>query len=96
MPDNASIPLPINEFIGCQVVLDTDSHYVYIGNLESAGSDYYVLTNLDAHDTADTRTSKEFYTHETKSLGTRVNRKKTLVRMARVVSICKLDDVLTF
>lgn len=96
MSDAAPVPAPINEYIGCQVVLDTDSHYVYIGNLESVGPDYYVMTNLDAHDTADTRTSKEYYTHETKSLGIRVNRKKTLVRIARVISICKMDDVLTF
>ncbi|MEI6236860.1 MAG: hypothetical protein WCT04_27700, partial [Planctomycetota bacterium] len=75
---------------------DTDSHYVYIGNLESAGGDFLVLTNLDAHDTSDTKTSKEYYTHETKALGTRVNRKKTLIRMARVVSLCRLDDVITF
>jgi len=86
----------MKELIGCQVVIDTDSSYIYIGNLESAGSDYFVLTNVDAHDTADTKTSKEYYTHETKQLGTRTNRKKTLVRLARVISICKLDDVLTF
>ncbi len=84
------------ELIGCQVVVDTDSSYVYIGNLEAVGNDYYVMTNLDAHNTADTKTSKEYYTHETKSLGTRANRKKTFVRVARVVSICKLDDVVTF
>ncbi len=89
-------PHHIAEFIGCQVVIDTDSSYVYIGNLESAGVDYFVMTNLDVHDTADTKTSKEYYTHETKSIGPRVNRKKTLVRAARVISICKLDDVISF
>ena len=53
-------PAEIKELYGCQVVIDTDSSYIYIGNLEFAGPDYYVLTNLDAHDTADTKTSKEF------------------------------------
>ncbi|HLX61454.1 MAG TPA: hypothetical protein VKX17_09250 [Planctomycetota bacterium] len=96
MPDIIRAPSEIAELIGAQVVIDTDSSYVYIGHLESAGSDYYVLTNLDAHDTADTKTSKEYYVHETKQLGTRSNRKKTFVRIARVVSICKLEDVLTF
>jgi hypothetical protein len=96
MSNQPSPPQQLAEFIGCQVVIDTDSSYVYIGNLESAGADYFVLTNLDAHDTADTKTSKEYYTHETKSIGPRVNRKKTLVRAARVISICKLDDVLSF
>lgn len=95
MPDS-SASQQLAELIGCQVVVDTDSSYVYIGNLESVGSDYYVMTNLDAHNTADTKTTKEYYTHETKSLGTRANRTKTYVRVARVVSICKLDDVMTF
>ena len=96
LPAHPAIPPQLAEFIGCQVVIDTDSSYVYIGNLESAGADFFVLTNLDAHDTADTKTSKEFYTHETKSIGPRVNRKKTLIRAARVLSICKMDDVLSF
>jgi hypothetical protein len=92
-----STPSPeISQLIGSQIVVDTDSSYVYIGNLESAGADYLVMTNLDAHNTADTKTSKEFYVHETKQLGTRTNRKKTYVRLARVVSICRLDDVMTF
>ena len=86
----------IEQFIGCEIVVDTDTSYVYIGNLESAGSDYLVLDNVDAHDTVDTKSSKEFYAHECKRLGPRANRKRTLVRLARVVSICKLEDVLTF
>ncbi len=96
MSEESKRPSEIESLVNCQVVIDTDSSYVYIGNLESFTPDYYVLTNVDAHDTADTKTSKEYYTHETKQLGTRSNRKKTLVRAARVVSICKLDDVMTF
>ena len=96
MADARPIPAEVAELIGCQVVVDTDSSYLYIGNLEAAGGDFLVLTNLDAHDMADTKTTKEYYVHETKHLGTRVNRKKTYVRLARVISLCKLDDVITF
>ena len=86
----------IDALIGSRIVVDTDTSYVYIGHLESAGSDYLILTDVDAHDTVDTKSSKEFYAHETKRLGPRSNRKRSLVRLARVVSLCKLEDVLTF
>lgn len=96
MADARPVPPEIAELIGTQVVVDTDSSYIYIGNLDAAGSDFLVLTNLDAHDMADTKTTKEFYVHETKQLGTRTNREKTYVRLTRVVSLCKLEDVITF
>jgi hypothetical protein len=86
----------IQELIGCQIVVDTDSSYLYIGTLEAAGTDYLTLANVDAHDTHDTKSSKEFYAHEAKNLGMRANRKRTLVRLARVLSIAKMDDIITF
>jgi len=96
MSNERMAPPEIQQLIGCQIVVDTDSSYVYIGNLEAAGSDFLVMTNLDAHDMTDTKTSKEFYVHETAQLGTRTNRTKTYVRLARVVSLCKLEDVVMF
>ncbi len=82
--------------IGQQIVVDTDSSYIYIGKLESAGADFLALSDVDVHDTNDTKSTKEHYAHETRKLGTRRNRKLTYVRMARIVSVSALDDVLVF
>lgn len=87
---------PIAQLVNSQVVVDTDSAYIYIGHLDAVHPDCLVLSNVDVHNTADTRTSKEHYTHETKQLGIRHNRQRTIIRLDRVVSLCRLDDVLTF
>jgi hypothetical protein len=86
----------IKALIGSQVVMDTDSAYIYVGMLESIGSDYFALSNVDVHDTTDSKSTKEHYAHESKKLGSRANRKLTYVRIDRVVSIAKLDDIITF
>jgi hypothetical protein len=89
-------PPEIKALIGREIVVDTDSSYIYIGTLEAAGSDYLYLINVDVHDTGDSRTTKEGYAHETRKLGTRTNRKSVLVRVARILSISALDDVMRF
>jgi hypothetical protein len=89
-------PGDLEPLIGQQVVVDTDSSYVYIGELESVGADYLVLSKVDVHDTGDSKSTKEHYTHEAKKLGNRSNRSLTYVRLARVLSISKLDDIVVF
>ncbi len=89
-------PPEIKDLIGKQVVVDTDSAYVYVGTLEVIGIDYLGLINVDVHDTTDSKSTKEQYAHETRKVGLRSNRNLTYVRVARVVSISKLDDIITF
>jgi small nuclear ribonucleoprotein (snRNP)-like protein len=89
-------PAEIKAMLNQQVVVDTDSAYVYIGRLVSAGCDYLTLADVDVHDTGDSKTTKEHYAHETRKLGSRPNRKEVLVRVARVLSISKLDDIVRF
>ena len=89
-------PPEIQALVGRQVVLDTDSSYIYIGLLEKVGADYLTMVNVDVHETADSKTTKESYAHETKRLGTRNNRKLTYIRAARVVSLAALDDIISF
>ena len=89
-------PGDLEPLIGVQVVVDTDSSYVYIGILESVGSDYLALSSVDVHDTGDSKSTKEHYAHEAKKLGNRNNRTLTYVRLARVLSISKLDDIVVF
>jgi small nuclear ribonucleoprotein (snRNP)-like protein len=79
-----------------QIVVDTDSSYVYIGRLKAISSDCLVLADVDAHDTHDSNSSKEHYAHETRRLGPRPNRKEALVLLARVLSISRLDDIIRF
>ena len=89
-------PAEIKALLNQQVVVDTDSSYVYIGRLVSAGGDYLTLADADVHDTVDSKNSKEHYAHETRKLGVQPNRKEVLVRMARILSISKLEDVIRF
>jgi hypothetical protein len=81
---------------GMQIVVDTDSSFVYVGTLEESGSDYLALSSVDVHDTADSKGTKEQYAHEARKLGARSNRNLTYVRLARVLSISKLDDIIVF
>lgn len=92
----AELPPEIQTLIGQHVVVDTDSSLVYIGVLNAAGSDYLTLSNVDVQEMTDTGSTKEQYAHEARKLGLRPNRKQTLLRLARVVSISKLDDVIKF
>lgn len=89
-------PAEVKTLLDQNVVVDTDSSIVYIGRLAAIGSDYLTLADVDVHDTSDSRSSKEGYAHETRKLGTRANRKEVLVRLARVLSISKLDDIIRF
>ena len=86
----------LDQLIGKQIVIDTDSAYVYIGVLEKIGADYLALSSVDVHDTSDSNTTKESYAHETKKLGARSNRKHTLVRIPRILSISLLEDIISF
>ena len=92
----SAAPSDLTSFLTKQIVVDTDSSYVYIGTLESIGSDFLGLSNVDVHDTHDSSSTKEHYAHESKKLGTRINRKLTYVRLERVLSVSKLDDIITF
>ncbi len=89
-------PEELQALLGCQIVVDTDSSFIYVGLLRGVGSDYLCLEKVDVHDTAGSRGTKEQYAHELRKVGVRSNRNLTYVRVARIVSISKLDDVITF
>ena len=82
--------------VGRTVVVDTDSSFVFLGRLESADAQFLVLSDVDAHETTEASLSKERYVHESHGIGVRANRKRTWVRLARVVSISLLEDVISF
>lgn len=87
---------PWDGLIGAAVVIDTDSRYVFVGQLESANERFLTLSNVDAHDMRDSHVTKEIYTLEALKYGVRSNRRRTYVRVERVISISRLDDVIRY
>ena len=89
--------MPVSEaikaMVGCMVVVDTDSHLVYIGKLVETGSDCIALADVDVHSNSDTHSSREIYLMDARKYGVRHNRTNTVILLSRIVSISKLDDV---
>jgi hypothetical protein len=75
------------------VVLDPNSPYVYLGTLIGWDTLYLHLEDADVHDLRDTKTTREIYLVDARRLGVSSNRKLVMVRIADVVSISALDDV---
>lgn len=90
------VPDPYKELLGQIIIVDTDSHYLYLGRLEHADREYLKLAEVDVHEITQSSLSKERYAHEARDIGVRSNRKYTWVRLDRVLSISRLDDVIEF
>ena len=86
----------LEKLIGQKVVIDTDSCYLYLGELISADAHFLCIGDVDVHESKQESLSKEGYVHESHSIGLRANRKETYVNMNRVVSISKLSDIVEF
>ncbi len=82
--------------LGQVVVVDTDSKFVYIGTLARVEDHFVVLADVDAHDSDETTSTKEQYVMECRRFGVKANRKEISVRKALIVSVSKLDDVITY
>lgn len=82
--------------IGMQVVLDTRSSFVYVGTLKEWGEHFVTLSDVDVHDVSEGRAGKELYILESRRTGIQKNRAEALVRKDVVVSISRLEDVLSY
>jgi hypothetical protein len=78
------------------VVLDTTSHFVYIGKLEDVSEHFVTLKDTDVHDRRESPSMNEQYVHEAKKFGVRYNRKRVHVRLEEVISFSLLDDVVEY
>jgi small nuclear ribonucleoprotein (snRNP)-like protein len=78
------------------VVLDTTSHYVYIGKLEDVSEHFIVLKDTDVHDRRESPSMNEQYIHDAKKYGVRQNRKLVHVRIEEVISFSLLGDVIEY
>jgi hypothetical protein len=83
-----------DDLVGQVIVLDVSSPYLIIGRLDRCQGDWIVLRDADVHDLRDTGTSRETYLVNSRLHGVHANRRSTWVRLAEVVSISRLEDVL--
>lgn len=83
----------LRKYLGKDVILDTDSRWLYIGVLKEVGRNYFVLEEVDAHDLSETTSTREEYILTVKRDGKVVNRKRQIVRKEVVVGISFLNDV---
>lgn len=84
------------KFIGCNVVVDTTSSYVYLGRLKEVSDWFVTLEDADVHDQKESYSSKEYYIIEAKKYGIKANRKNVAIRKDVIVSISLLEDVIEY
>jgi small nuclear ribonucleoprotein (snRNP)-like protein len=82
--------------VGQIVVVDTNTSFVYLGTLARVEDHFVVLSDVDAHDRNESSSTKEQYVMEAKRFGVKPNRKEVSVRKSLVVSVSRLDDVITY
>lgn len=86
----------LSEFIGKQVVVDTQSPYVFLGTLEACGAWFVTLRDVDVHDVSDSPSTKELYVMKARQHNIQPNRAVVKIRREAVVSISLLSDVLVY
>ncbi|MCW8132481.1 MAG: hypothetical protein KIS92_19190 [Planctomycetota bacterium] len=89
-------PEALRELLGKTIVVDTDSHYMYLGVLIAADAQYLTLSDVDVHEVTAATLSKERYAHEARQIGVRKNRDATWINLGRVISISRLEDIEAF
>ncbi|MGC8551936.1 MAG: hypothetical protein ACP5O7_03625 [Phycisphaerae bacterium] len=93
LPDSAPHD-PLTRWIGQKVVLDTQGPLIYIGTLTAVDTQALMLRDADVHDCRDSRSSKEFYLAQTRTVGIHVNRAEVMVQRAVVASTSLLEAVI--
>src|SRR5690606_41751075 len=91
---NTALSPLISALAGREVVLDVASPFVYLGRLAGGDEKYLMLEDADVHDLRDTATTREEYVIAARRHGIAPNRTRVFVRVADVVSISALDDVI--
>ena len=86
----------LDQLIGQTVVVDTSGPFTYLGTLREVGPHSIVLADADVHDSRETSTTTERYLVESRRHGVRVNRRSVMILARRVISVSRLDDVLSY
>ena len=80
-----------------KIVVDTNSSWIYIGNLNNVSENSMELTDVDVHDSKDTAaTTKEIYLVHSKETGIKSNREIVFINLDYVVSFSPFDKVKQF
>lgn len=83
-------------FVGSEVVIDTDSTYVFIGKLTDVTDHTLTLADVDVHDRSESTSTKEKYVMEAKKFGIKKNRRQVTVRTDSVICVSRLEDVIEY
>ncbi|MCM8804522.1 MAG: hypothetical protein NC833_04655 [Candidatus Omnitrophica bacterium] len=84
----------MDRFKNKNIVIDTSTTWIYIGELVKEDNNYYYLQNVDAFDISETSLSKQEYLMMVKRDGIVPNRKNVKVLKSKVVAITLLEDIL--
>ena len=89
-----TLPAELLPLLGHAVVLDVIGPFVYLGVLSGGDGAFLALEETDVHDLRDTATTREEYVLTARRFGISPNRQRVLVRLADVVSVSALSDVI--
>jgi hypothetical protein len=88
-----------SEILECRnkdIVLDTDSDFLYIGKLLDMTQYFVILADAEVHDRRESSTMNEKYLMDCKKFGIRSNRKKVRIRLDKVISFSLLEDIVDY
>lgn len=94
MDSAATLQERLGEWLNQIIVIDCVSPYVAVGTLIRFGHDFVELQEADMHDLRDTSTSREVYVVKTARHGVQANRTALIFRLAEVVGVSLLADVI--
>lgn len=78
------------------VVVDTTSHFVFIGKLLECTDHFLTLGDADVHDRRESPSMNEKYIIDARKYGIRRNRRRVHVRVKEVISLSLLEDVIEY
>ena len=78
------------------IVVDTASHFIFIGKLQEIGDYYMTLADVDVHDRNESPSMNEKYIMDSKKYGVRCNRRLVHVRLEEIISVSLLEDVIEY
>lgn len=86
----------ILDFRDQNVVVDTTSHFVFIGRLLECTDYFLTLSDADVHDRRESPSMNEKYIIDARKFGVRRNRQRVLIRLEEVISLSLLEDVIEY
>ena len=83
----------LDELVGKEIVIDTDSRFCYIGNAAGYDEHFIELKDVAIYDEMVVKVSLEEFLVECNKNGTPVSRGKTLVNRGRIIAISTIEDI---